>query len=77
MPVYDTSWWLDRISVVYSHARHLSFQSMKAQNVHRPQFGAVKIHNTIDDYAKDGNQRWFVLYVVFTVILCGTNFLIW
>ena len=31
----------------------------------------------IDDYAKDGDQRWSDIYVVFTKILCGHNFCVW
>ena len=31
----------------------------------------------IDDYAKDGGQGRSNLIVIFTMILCGTNFFIW
>ena len=33
-------------------------------------------NSSIDDYAKDGDQKRPDIYVVFTMILCGPNFCI-
>ena len=35
------------------------------------------MHMAIGNYAKDGDQGRSDLHVVFTMILCATNFLIW
>ena len=37
----------------------------------------IKFSRLIDDYAKDGDQRWSDIYVVFAKILCGRNFCAW